>query len=352
MTALDLHFLVPGDLDTRTGGYGYDRAIISGLRARGWTVHVVSVPGAYPSPSDADRALAGRALAALPNDALVLADGLAYGALPVEAERQRARLRLVALVHHPLGLETGIDALTSLRLLGSERQALTSALGVVVTSRRTVSAVEALGVPRDRIEVVEPGTRAGEVARGGGGGALQMLCVASMVPRKGQDVLFDALERLTAHEWHLTCAGRVEGTSTYAAGIVRRSSEPPLAGRVSLAGELAGEPLDAAYDSADLFVLPTHYEGYGMAVAEALARAIPIVSTPTGAIADLVGADAGVLVPAGDVAALAATLQALMTDRSRLDTLRQGALLARRSLGDWDEASARMEEALTRFSRQ
>jgi glycosyltransferase involved in cell wall biosynthesis len=349
---LDLHFLVPGDLDTRTGGYGYDRAIISGLRARGWIVHVVSVPGAYPLPSDADRATAGRALAALPDDALVLADGLAYGALPLEAARQRARLRVVALVHHPLGLETGIDALTSLRLLGSERQALTNALGVVVTSARTVREVEALGVPLDRIEVVEPGTRVGEVARGGQGGPVQMLCVASIVPRKGQDVLFDALERLTAQEWHLTCVGRIDRESTYAADIVRRSGEASLSGRVTLAGELTGEALDAAYDTADLFVLPTHYEGYGMAVAEALSRAIPVVSSPTGAIVELVGSDAGVLVTAGDVTALAATLQTLLTDRSRLDALRQGALRARSALGTWDAACARMEEALTRFAQQ
>jgi len=348
---LDLYFLIPGDLDTRTGGYGYDRAIISGLRARGWNVHVLSVPGSYPSPSDTDRALADQVLAALPDESLVLADGLAYGALPLEAARQRARLRLVALVHHPLGLETGIDALTSLRLLGSERQALTSALGVVVTSARTVSAVETLGVPRDRIEIVEPGTHASAVARGGGGGPLQMLCVASIVPRKGQDVLLDALERLAAYEWHLTCAGRMERDSPYAAAIVRRIGAAPLAGRVTLAGELAGDALDAAYDSADLFVLPTHYEGYGMAVAEAVARAIPIVSTPTGAIPELVGTDAGVLVPAGDVTVLAAALQTLMTDRSRLDALRQGALHARTSVGTWDRASARMEEALTRFAQ-
>ena len=350
MTPLDLHCLIPGDIETRTGGYGYDRAIVAGLRARGWNVRVLSVPGAYPSPSDDERAIADRALAALPENSLVLADGLAFGALPVEARRQRARLRLVALVHHPLGLETGIDALTSLRLLGSEREALTSALGIVVTSRRTVSAVESLGVPGDRIDVVEPGTDAGAVATGGGGGPVQMLCVASLVPRKGQDVLFDALTRLAGDHWHLTCVGRSERESTYAAEIIRRSQEGPLAGRVTLAGELAGAALDAAYDRADLFVLPTHYEGYGMAVAEALARAIPIVSTPTGAIPELIGTAAGVLVPAGDVTLLATVLHALIADRSRLESLRQGALHARSSLSTWDDASARMEKALMRLA--
>ena len=101
-----------------------------------------------------------------------------------------------------------------------------------------------------------------------------------------------------------------------------------------------------------MFVLPTHYEGYGMAIAEALSRGIPVVSTPTGAIAELVGADAGVLVPAGDVTALATALHAVITDRSGLDALRQGALRARASLGTWANASARMEAALVRFAPQ
>jgi len=99
-------------------------------------------------------------------------------------------------------------------------------------------------------------------------------------------------------------------------------------------------------------VLPTHYEGYGMAVAEALARGIPVVSTPTGAISELIGADAGVLVPAGDAVALATVLHTLMTDRSRLEALRRGALQARSSLLTWDDASARMEAALMRLAPQ
>jgi glycosyltransferase involved in cell wall biosynthesis len=179
---------------------------------------------------------------------------------------------------------------------------------------------------------------------------VHLICVASIVPRKGHDTLLDALETIRNLPWRLTCAGRVEEQSEYAANIVRRCSVPPLAGRIMLAGELAGAALDAAYASADLFVLPTHYEGYGMAVAEALARGIPVVSTATGAIAELVGESAGVLVPPDDPVTLARTLQLFMTDRLFRARLRDGALRARAALPSWESACARMEEALLRFS--
>ncbi len=348
MTGRVLHVVVPGDLDTRTGGYGYDRQIIKGLRTRGWQVVITSLSGSYPMPSESDRATAARALAAIPDGAVVLVDGLALGALPVEAAHERERLHLVALVHHPLGLETGLAPDTSRHLLASERRALDSVRGVVVTSRRTMGAVVALGVPQDRVTVVEPGTDAAPEARGSGAGVRQLLCVASLTPRKGHDTLFDALEGMLDLDWHLTCAGRVAGDSAYAEQLRARASTPPLHQRVALAGELSGALLDAAYDAADLFVLPTHYEGYGMVVAEALAHALPVVSTATGAVPELVGEHAGVLVPAGDAAALRAVLRSLMTDAAQFGCLRAGARSARATLPAWDEVCARMEAALMR----
>ena len=101
---LALTFVVPGDLETRTGGYGYDRRIVDGLRERGWRVDVVSLDGTFPFPTRAAREEAGRALAAIPDGATVLIDGLALGVLPDEAEREGKRLNLVALVHHALAL--------------------------------------------------------------------------------------------------------------------------------------------------------------------------------------------------------------------------------------------------------
>lgn len=350
MSARTLCFVIPGDLETKTGGYEYNRHIIAGLRRRAWDVQVVSLPGSYPWLTVDGRATAADALAAIPDRATVLVDGLAYGVLPVEAAREQPRLVLLALVHHPLGLETGLDEAGSTSLLSSEREALSVSRGVVVTSPRTVGAVESLGVQRDRIAVVEPGTDRRPVAAGSAGGALHMVSVASLVPRKGHDTLFDALTRLTHLPWHLTLVGSLQRDSTWAAALVRRAADGPLAGRITIAGELTDVALDAVYHAADLFVLPTRYEGYGMAVAEALARGVPVISTPTGAIAELVGDEAGVLVPPSDAGLLARVLEDVLRDAARLERLRSGALRVRESLPTWDMACARMEEAIVRFA--
>ena len=345
-----VHVVVPGDLQARTGGYEYDRQIIAGLRRRGRDVVVLGLPGTYPDPTPAERAEAGRVLSAVPDGACVVIDGLAFGVLPREAARQRQRLRLIALVHHPLGLETGLARVTADTLLATERRALETVRGVVVTSPRTVGDVLALGVPPSRIAVVEPGTDPAPESPGSSATDCELLCVASLVPRKGIDTLFDALEHLTHLPWHLTCVGSAERHVAYASRLAERAARGPLAGRVTLPGELAGAPLDTLWRRTDVFVLPTHYEGYGMVVAEALARAIPVVSTPTGAIADLVGTDAGILVPTGDAAALAQALELLLSSHQALARVREGARLARLRVPTWDTAAVRMEEALARFA--
>ena len=350
MSGRSLHVVVPGDIETKTGGYGYDRAVIAGLAARGWNVTVISLPGGYPFPTVSEQDTAAALFASIPDDSLVLVDGLALGVLPDIAAQEHGRLRLVGLVHHPLGLETGLDGLVAQLLIATEEAALRHVRGVVVTSPRTVDAVVELGVAPDRIAVVEPGTRPAPLAWGSRGGTTHLLCVASITPRKGHDTLLDALERLEHLDWRLTCVGGFDRHSDYAAHIRARVAGGPLAARVHLAGELAGPPLDAAYDEADLFVLPTRYEGYGMVVAEALARGIPVVSTHTGAIPELVGDDAGVLVEAGDVVALAEALECLIREPQALNALREGAARVRATLPTWDDASLGMEVALLRFA--
>jgi glycosyltransferase involved in cell wall biosynthesis len=349
MTREPLYFVVPGDINTRSGGYGYDREIIAGLRKRGRTVNLLQLPGIYPAPSRDDRVEAARLLATAPSGSLTVVDGLAASVLPEELRREQGRLRLIALVHHPVGLETGLTPAESSRLQSSEREALAAVRGVIVTSARTVEAVRQLGCRDDCIAVVEPGTEARPVATGSSG-TTNLLCVASLTPRKGHDTLLDALERILQLDWHLTCVGGAQQGSDWAESLRRRAGAGALTGRVTFAGELSGRALDAAYDAADLFVLPTRYEGYGMAVAEALARGIPVVSTPTGAIAELVGDTAGFLVSPDDPAALAGVIRLFMTDRMVRTRMRQGALRARAALRGWDEACAQMEEAIDRFA--
>ncbi len=353
--------LVPGDLNLRTGGYGYDREIITGLRDLGWQVDVAALDGSYPTPTANARAHTARTLAALPTGTLVLADGLAFGVMADEAERDAERLHLVGLVHHPLADETGLDERRAEALVASERRALACTRGVVVTSHATAGRLAHFGVPSDRIAVVQPGTPSAPLARGTRGFSdpapgtalppVELLCVATLVPRKGHDLLFTALGRLRHLSWHLTCAGSDQLDRGTAARLRQQLVDLRIADRVTLAGDLDAAALAAAYDRADLFVLATHHEGYGMAVAEAVAHGLPVVSTYTGAIPDLVGRDSGVLLQPEHAVGWTYHLGLLLSpDWDLRQRLAEGARRRRVTLPRWADSARAMAAALTRYA--
>jgi glycosyltransferase involved in cell wall biosynthesis len=342
--------LVPGAIETRTGGYGYDREIERGLRAAGWDVRLVELDSSFPEPTAEALNHAAGVLAGLPDGSAVLVDGLALGAMPAQAERERERLRLVALVHHPLALETGIAPARAAALEASERRSLAAVRHVVVTSERTVGALEQYGVGRDRVTVIEPGTARAPLARGSkggsGSGAVHVVSVAAIAPRKGHDILVRAVAKIARQPWRLTVVGSTDRDPRAVEELRRLVGTLGIAARVELAGELEGPALDAAYDGADVFALASRYEGYGMAVAEAIARGLPVVSTATGAIAELTGAG-GMIVPPGDDDAFAEALSRVVSEKELRQKLAAGARDARERLTSWDRASRRMAEVVS-----
>jgi glycosyltransferase involved in cell wall biosynthesis len=343
-----LVFLVPGRMDTLTGGYAYDRQMVAGLRSRGWSVAVRELGGSFPQPTAAARDDAARALAEIPDASTVLIDGLALGAMPEEAGREARRLRMIGLVHHPLAAETGLEPHVMRRLEDSERRALAAVQLVIVTSRATAASLEWYGVAANRIAVVEPGTVPASLAPGSPGAVRTLLCVASLVPRKGHDILFRALAEIPRRDWLLTCVGSQSRSPSTVQRLCAQLEAAGLEEQVQLVGEVDAAALAEHYDRADVFVLPTRHEGYGMAVAEALAHGLPVVSTPTGAIAELIGRDAGMLVPPGDVEALTAALWRLLDDDDLRHRLREGARRVRNRLPTWDDQSAMMADVLQR----
>jgi glycosyltransferase involved in cell wall biosynthesis len=340
-------FLLPGHPATRTGGYGYDRAIVAGLRAAGWVVDQPPLPDAFPWPGAAARAAAARQVAQLRDGALVVADGLAFGALPELAERHAERLRWVALVHHPLAQEAGLSAAQRQALFDSERRALACARAVIVTSAATARALSAYGVPAARVRVVPPGTVpvAGAGPRPAGDAPL-LLCVATLTPRKGHALLIEALAALRHRPWTLHCAGSTSRDPATAAAVRQLIAARGLADRVTLHGELADAQLDALYRRADAAVLATSFEGYGMALAEAMAHGLPVVSTTAGAIPDLVPPSAGLLVPPDDAAALRGALAMLLDDAALRARLAAGARAAAQMLPTWPQSVAAFAAAL------
>jgi len=363
-----LEFVLPGDPRTRTGGYEYDRRIVAGLRALGWTVRLHALAASFPWPDPAERAAAARVFAALPDRATVVVDGLAFGALPELAAREASRLRLLALVHHPLAFEDGRNGDAAAQLRDSERAALAQARGVIVTSDATARLLDDYGVAAARIAVVEPGTEPAPLARGSGGAAVQLLCVATLTPRKGHARLFEALAPLAHRDWRLDCIGSTARDPATVARLTQAIATGALGSRVRLCGELEPAALAAAYDRADLFVLAASHEGYGMAAAEALARGLPLVATAVGALPALVGppvaaaggrADdtlgaagvvrhaAGLLVAPDDVAALSVALDRMLGDAALRAQCAASAAQQRATLPRWPDACARFAQALT-----
>lgn len=345
-------FLVPGDLNTRTGGYTYDRHIIDGLRALQWQVEVLSPGEGYPAPDAAALHRAAQVIEALPDGTLAVMDGLAFGVLPELARRHAQRLNWIALVHHPLALETGLAAARRQALFDSERRALAHARGVIVTSPSTARALADFEVEAARIAVVEPGTAPAPLAAGSGSDALSLLCVATVTPRKGHALLIEALAGLKSRPWTLHCAGSLVMDAACASALMQAIDAHGLRERVHLHGEQDEAGLRALYEKADAFVLPSFHEGYGMALAEALAHGLPVISTRAGAIPDTVPAEAGVLVEPGDLVGLRAALQRLMDDAAWRAQLGAGARVVRGRLPTWAQSSARFASALSDFGRQ
>lgn len=345
----ELTFAVPGDLDSRTGGYVYDKRLIAELRALGWQVDHLRWPEGFPAPNAAELAQTEASLAELPDGATVLVDGLAFGALGEMALRHAGRLRLVALVHHPLALETGIAPELAATLAASERLALTAARAVVTTSRTTAEIlVDQFAVPEPKITVAPPGTDPAKGPRGERqAGPLRLLAVGSVIPRKGFDLLVEALAGLADLPWTCRIAGSTERSPETHAALVTRIAAAGLDGRIRFLGEVSDVP--ALYREADLFVLPSRYEGYGMVFAEALAHGLPIVGAATGAVPEVVPAGAGILVPPDDAGALGRALRDVMADQALQTSLSAGARAAAAALPRWSDTARLVASALARI---
>jgi glycosyltransferase involved in cell wall biosynthesis len=349
------HLIVPGPLSTPTGGFVYDRRIAEGMRARGRDILVHELPTGWPAPDLDAQARAAALFEGLPQGATVVVDGLALGALPEIAARHAVRLRLIALVHHPLAAETGLSP-EERRVLGeSERRALSRVRHVITTSAFTADALLDYGVTAPHMTVIPPGVASARLALGSGGGpggmGLSMLSVGALTPRKGHDVLLNALAGLTQYDWRLDVVGSEVLQPQHATGIRRLADRLGLTGRVRFHGELTGEALDAAYHTADLFVLASHYEGYGMVLTEAVARGLPVVATAGGAVPFTLPEGSGLLSPPGDVDRLRQILARLMTESDLRRRLERGARQAARTLPTWDDVIDRVSLTLDEVAR-
>jgi glycosyltransferase involved in cell wall biosynthesis len=338
-----VHVVVPAGIDDPTrpsGGNAYDRRVCLGLAAAGWRVHVHEVPGSWPEPDARSYAALADALSRIGDRALVLVDGLVASPAPDVLVPEARRLRLVALVHMPLGEGAADEGVRE-----RERAVLSAAASVVTTSawaRRVLVGLYSLA--GDRVHVAEPGVDAAELAQGTTtAGAL--LSVAAVIPGKGHDLLLDALATLAGLRWQCLCVGSLERDPIFVGHLRRRVAAGGMDGRVRFSGPQAGAELAGSYRSADVLVLPSRAESYGMVVTEALARGLPVVAADVGGVREALGYGAngirpGLLVPPDDAAALGAALRAWLEDADVRRRLRRAACERRESLAGWSSTVA------------
>lgn len=354
MTAApSVHVIVPGDIDDPalpSGGNAYDRRICLGLRASGWEVRELAVAGSWPRPSPADRDSLARTLAAVPNGAAVLIDGLVACGVPDILAAPASRLPLVVLVHLPLGDELGAAP----ELAAREREALRLAGAVVATSNWSAGRLVAgHGLAPELVHVVPPGVDPAPLAAGTDG-ASRLLCVGSVTPTKGQDQLVSALAEMPGEPWQCDLVGPLGRRPEFVASVRAAIGRNGLADRLRLTGPRIGAQMAEAFDAADLLVLPSRVESYGMVATEALARGIPVLAADVGGVREALGNDPdggvpGILVPPNDVSALAAALRSWFTRPAQRAGVRASARRRRGRLDGWEVTLRRLAGVLERL---
>jgi glycosyltransferase involved in cell wall biosynthesis len=352
-----LHFVVPDGIDEPgrpSGGNAYDRHVCRGLTSIGWSVREHAVPGFWSRPDAASFAALDDAVERIPDDAVVLLDGLVASTAPEVLVPQARRLRLVVLVHMPLGDRPADGGADDARM--RESAVLSVAAAVVTTSAWSRQRLlELYSLPADRVHVAKPAVDAANLATGTtAGGAL--LCVAAVAPDKGHDVLLGALATVTDLSWRCVCVGSLDRAPAFVEDLRRRSLDAGLGDRVCFAGPRSGADLDRAYAAADLLVLASRGEAYGMVVTEALARGLPVVAADVGGLTEALGHGAdgirpGLLVPPDDPAAFGAALRAWLGDAALRARLRRAACERRESLSRWSTTTSVIAGVLAGVSR-
>ncbi len=342
-----VHVVLPGDIDdpaTPSGGNTYDRRVCRGLAASGWSVREHAVRGAWPRPGVAERADLARVLSAVPDNAVVLLDGLVASAVPDVLAPQARRLRLVVLVHMPLGDET-------VEVRCREREALAAAVAVVTTSAWSRGRLlDLYALPADRVHVATPGVDSAPVVPGSDAGS-ELICVAAVTAHKGHDLLTQALATVADLPWSCVCVGSLSRDPGFVDLLRRQTREYGLADRVRFVGPRTGDELAAAYAAADLLVLASRGETYGMVVTEALARGIPVLATAANGLPEALGRAPdgslpGMLVAPDDPAALAGALRRWLSDTDLRQQLRRSARGRRTTLTGWAVTSELMSKIL------
>ncbi len=341
-------FITVGDTGRLTGGYLYNARVLAGLRERGIDVEELVASGASPTEQEEAAYRLGSLFDPRRFDVIVV-DALARIVCASHLDPWREACPVVAMVHElpsvaaPDSAPASPDREIEEPLLRADRLIAVSDYGSSVLQER--------GVPAGRIHVVPPGfdrlssANAATEPAARDGASVRALCVAQWIPRKG---ILELVQAWTARERAgavLELIGETDPGSGYTASVRAVIADSPGAS-ITVRGAVNDAALAAAYAAADLFVLPSSYEGYGIVYAEALAHGLPVIACDVGPVPELVGTEAALLVPPGDVGALSGALDLLLVDPTLRDRMATAAHRRAKHLPRWKDTVVAFREVL------
>jgi glycosyltransferase involved in cell wall biosynthesis len=348
MASRQLVYALPTDYARATGGFIYNGRLVGELRKLGWNIAALDLPTGFPNPSPDAKRRTAECFAALPDGALVLSDQLCLSVLPDLVASLKHRMQLVIIVHHPLALEGYAAEAAPDDLMRQEARSLRNAALVIVTSETTGrTLIGEYGIDARKVVVAPPGTDPQLPATGGDSHVARVLSVGAVVPRKGHDLLVRALADVADLSWRALIVGSLTRAPQHVAMVRRLISASNLEARIELAGELTSSELERKWNSADVFASASRHEGFGMAVSEAIARGLALVTTHAGAVGDRLPAEVCCLVPTGDEMALAEALRRVVADTSYRARLRDAARSYSLRLPSWEGTGRIVDDRLS-----
>lgn len=340
-------FVIPGDINLPTGGYRYDKEIINAWKTSGIDVELISLEGNYPFPSEQDKANALEAIERFPDANIAVVDGLLGGASPEFLQALSKIMPVTALIHHPLCLESGLDENTMQALKSSEEKGLGFVSQVITSGPAMTETVSQLfGFEITKIHTVLPGVNRTEISHGSQSQTVHLLCVGSIIERKGHKFLLQALSSLKDLNWRLDCYGSTEFDTDLFDELQSFVVAENLSDKVAFHGAVSDGLIEAAYAKSDVFVLPSLFEGYGMVYAEAIVRGLPIIATTAGAIPDTVPETCGILVEPENITVLTQAIEQMISDEDLRNDYRRGAMNAAADFPTWQGSATRFAELL------
>lgn len=330
-----IHYLESVDYERRTGGWIYNNKLVERLQKAGCAVKQLKLPAFFGTPDNINQANFETVLEGLPPGSLLIADNLYLMHFAEQIRRRGAKI--VSIFHHPISEERPADGTTG----GEselERRALADASLVLCTSQLTAERVfELNGIDNAKIVVAMPGVALSPPSREHLEGQWRFLSVGAVVPRKRYEFLIQALAALPDRDWHCTIVGNVTRYPDYVAALNEAVRRNGLAENITLRGEVDELALERLWQSAHVFLFSSAYEGYGMAIAEALRRGLPTITTKAGAVAEW-ASNGVVVVRSDDPAEMTARISELRDDQSAYVAARSRALSFGQILPTWDES--------------